>query len=206
MPSILRYLTKTGSLYVRRGKEGFPEGSSEHLKWPLNKYLGVPPLSTESAEPDVEPCRDTALHFLCILFKAFRAVCKVSIKPFKIPTAIIRLSWRACAKVTIGPWYSQGCPAAAEQEGSGHRAAQHFCRSTHVFSKILMSKWDRLGPASPASCFSWRSFTRQKNTQCLCHLWETVPAELAEDARWSPFGFRLDEKEQACYLAWTTLF
>ena len=124
-------------------KEGFPEGSSEYLKW-------VSPLFPEFAEPKVEPCRNIALHFLCIFLKAFRAVCKVLIDPCKIPAAFITLSWHGHSRVTAGLQYRRRCPAAAEREGSEHRAALCFCSQTHVLGKKLMCKWDRLCPASPA--------------------------------------------------------
>lgn len=158
VPSVLRYLAQTGSLHCQEREKGFTEGSSKYLKWALNWHLGVPLLSTEFAEPKVEPCRDITLHFLCIFFKVFRAMCKVLIEPHKIPAAFVMLDGHACVGARAGLRYGQYCLDVAEREGPGHRAAQRFCSQNHVLGKKMMCKWDRLHPSPPALLLFLKTF------------------------------------------------
>lgn len=156
MPSIFRYWIQTGFLYCQESEGGVSRGQFRVPEKGPEQIPGCPHSAHRVCRTQSWVVQDIALHFLCIFFKAFRAVRKVLIDPRKIPAAFITLSWLACAGLAAGLRYGQGCPAAAGREGSGHRAVQRFCSQMHVLGKILIGKWDRLHPASPA-------------LQCLCH-------------------------------------
>lgn len=176
----------------------FPEGSSEYPNCTLNQYLSAPLF------PQVQPCRDRVLHFLCIFLKPFRAVCKevmtlitTTITPSIYNTQLV------CMCMLHGRTASQ--IGVSGRVGPLHRAAQCLQSQTHILENKQTNK----------KCSTGTSFVQPHQPLPYFHQGQGYLMTVAHIAKrhcracWGhsivPFCFSWDEKEQTSYLASVTL-